>query len=159
MSLIRRNRYNRLSEFDRMMNRMWSMLDDSTLGEWEGQHNDARPLAVDVKSSENEVIVRAALPGVNEDEIDINVEGNVLTISAETQSEHEDKQENWHVREMSYGKFARSIALPEDVLTDEAEASLENGILTVTLPKKEPNPARKIAVKGRQTIESGTNQA
>jgi HSP20 family protein len=114
---------------------------------------NANLLAVDVASDENNVIVRAALPGFNEDEIDVNVHDNVLTIAAESKTEREDKQANWHIREMRYGKFARSVRLPDEVATNNADAALENGILTVKLPKEKPSPVHKIAVKARNLLK------
>jgi HSP20 family protein len=81
--------------------------------------------------------------------VDIDVQGKVLTITAESKSEREDKQGNWHVREIRFGKFMRSIPLPEEVATDNADAALENGILTVKLPKKQSSPLQKIEVKSK----------
>jgi HSP20 family protein len=81
--------------------------------------------------------------------------GNVLTISAESKAEHQTEQTNWHIRELRYGKFARSIMLPEEVVFDEAEAVLENGILTVKLPKQKSNPIQRIVVKAKNLLKSG----
>jgi HSP20 family protein len=109
-------------------------------------------LAVDVTTSEQQVVVKTAIPGVKEDDIKLDVQGNILTISAETKDEHEDQQANWYLREMRYGKFSRSVQLPEEVASDKAEATLHNGILTVTLPKAQPNPVKNIAVKAKQLL-------
>ncbi len=155
MSLIRRD-YNPFEEMDRMMERMRSMMNALMPVGWElPRLNDVSPLAIDMTSDENSVTIRTALPGFKQDEIDISVQGNVLTISAETKAEREDKQANWHIREMRYGKFARSVALPEDVLTDKAEATLEDGILTVKLPKQKPSPIHKIAVTVKNLLGGG----
>jgi len=152
-------RYNPDSPFrqiQRLMDRMWDSMgrDLPALDHDWMQPGDANLLDVDMTSDEKSVIVRTAIPGVKEDEINVDVNGNVLTISAETQSEREDGDENWHMREMRYGKFSRSVRLPEEVAVGKAEASLENGILTVTLPKEKPNPAQKIAVKAKKMLKS-----
>ncbi|HEX2619811.1 MAG TPA: Hsp20/alpha crystallin family protein, partial [Phototrophicaceae bacterium] len=87
-------------------------------------------LAVDVTADEKQITVKTAIPGVKEEDIKLDVSGKVLTISAETKNDHEDQQPNWYIREMRYGKYSRTIQLPDDVKGDKAEATLENGILT-----------------------------
>ena len=161
MSLMRWNPNTGLSEFDglmnRMMERMRAMLEmpllsfDSDLL----QRSDANLMAIDMTSDDKHVIVRAEVPGFKEDEIKVDVRGNVLTITAESKQEREDRQANWHIREMRYGKFARSIMLPEEVVYDKADASLENGILTVKLPKQKPSPVHQIVVKARNLLKGG----
>lgn len=151
MSLIKRNPYKLFDELERsMMNRMRSMLlpfDDDMV-----QPFDANMMAVDMSSDEKSITVRTELPGFTEDEINVDVRGNVLNISAESKKEHEDQNENWHIREMHYGKYARSIVLPEEVVIDKADATLENGILTVKLPKQTPGPIQKIAAKAKNLL-------
>jgi HSP20 family protein len=154
MTLVRWSPNRTLAEIDGMMDRMHTMR-NTALAPIDGDAprlRNTHVLAVDVASDENHVIVRAPLPGFKEDEVDVSVNGNLLTISAETKTEHEDKQDNWHIRELRYGKFARSIVLPVEVVANEADAELENGILTVRLRKKEPNPIRKIVVKAKQLL-------
>jgi len=161
MSLIRRNPYDPFYDInqtmDRMLDHMRTVMNTALVPlESEGLANqNANPLAVDMTSDEHNIIVRTALPGFKEDEVNIDVQGKVLTISAETKTEHQDQQSNWHIREMRYGKFARSIPLPEEVVTDSADASLENGVLTVKLPKQQPRVAQKIAIKARQLLTGG----
>jgi HSP20 family protein len=154
MSLMLRNPYDPFYEVDQLLNRMHSVMDTALIPfdrDFVHDHN-ANPLALDMTSDEHHVIIRTALPGFKEDEINVSVQGNVLTISAESKTEHEDKQASWHIREMRYGKFARSVMLPEEVITDKADASLENGILTVKLPKQKANPIQQIAVKARNLL-------
>ena len=140
-------RYNPLREMRQMMD----MLERDLLPFDEDVTTN--PLALDVSSDDKAVIIRSAVPGVKEEDLNIEVQDGVLTISAETRYEHEDKQENWHRRELRYGKFSRSVRLPEDVKFDEADAQLENGMLTVTIPRKSPSPVQKIAVQARKLIE------
>ena len=157
MSLMRRDEYDPFSNMRRMMDRMRASMGLSLLPfdeEW-SQFPDTNMLAVDVTSDEDKVIVRTALPGVSEDAINIDVRGNMLTITAETKSDSEDKDQNWHVREMRYGKVSRSVTLPDKVNIDKADAELENGILKIELPKTQPSPAHKIAVKAKKLLKSG----
>ena len=163
MSLMRWNPYDPFDEMDQTMNRMMDRMRTlmrSRFGsgdEEAGPSFDANPLAIDMTSDENNIVVRTAIPGFKAEDVNIDVRGNVLTISAETRTENENKGEkdNWHMREMRYGKFARSVRLPETVKMDQAEASLEDGVLTVTLPKTKESPAQKISVKEHQRLESG----
>jgi len=162
MSLMRRHNYDPFEEMDRMMNRMRSMMNRTLMPVDEAllpqpDANDANLLAVDVSSDEQGITVQTALPGFKEDEVNIDVRGNVLNITAETKTEREGEQQNWHIREMRYGKFARSVMLPEDVNIDKAEANLQDGILTVQLPKKKPSPIQKIAVRAKDLLTSGNN--
>ncbi len=161
MTLMRREPYDIFDYFDRQMNRLWdrwSAMMNAPLSPFDIdliQGSDVNRLAVDMTTDDNNIIVRAALPGFKEDEINVDVRGNVLTISAESKVEREDQQANWHIREMRYGKFARAITLPEEVVVNKADASLENGLLTVKLPKQKPSPVHKIMVKARNLLKGG----
>lgn len=105
--------------------------------------------AIDVYQTDDEVVVKAALPGIKADEVQINVTGDVLTIKGEVKQEDEKKERSWHIREQRYGSFERSVALPTDVVADKAKADFENGILTITLPKAEDVKPRTITVKAK----------
>jgi HSP20 family protein len=105
---------------------------------------------VDVYREDGSLVIKAEVPGgVTSDELDISVKDNVLTISGETRSEEEVKEENYIRRERRYGSFSRSLALPVEAEGDKAEAAFEDGVLTVTIPVAEaPQPeAVKIEVK------------
>ncbi len=105
--------------------------------------------AIDMYQTDDEVVVKAALPGIKADEVQINVTGDVLTIKGEVKHEDEKKERSWHIREQRYGSFERSVALPTDVVADKAKADFENGILTITLPKAEDVKPRTITVKAK----------
>lgn len=105
--------------------------------------------AIDMYQTDDEVVVKAALPGIKADEVQINVTGDVLTIKGEVKQEDEKKERSWHIREQRYGSFERSVALPTDVVADKAKADFENGILTITLPKAEDVKPRTITVKAK----------
>ena len=103
--------------------------------------------AVDMYQTDNEVVVKAALPGIKADEVQINVTGEVLTIKGETKQENETKEKAYHIREQRWGTFERSLVLPTEVVADKAKADFENGILTITLPKAEEVKPKTISIK------------
>ena len=105
--------------------------------------------AVDMYQTNDEVVVKAALPGFKADEVQINVTGDVLTIRGEMKHQEEKKDKAWHIREQRWGSFERSIGLPTAVVSDRADANFENGILTVTFPKAEEVKPRTITVKAK----------
>jgi HSP20 family protein len=105
--------------------------------------------AVDMYQTDDEVVVRAALPGFKADEVQINVTGDVLTLRGEIKHQEEKKERAWHIREHRWGSFERSVALPTEVTADKAVADFENGILTITLPKAEEVKPKTITVKAK----------
>ncbi len=107
------------------------------------------PMAIDMYQTDDDVIVKAALPGIKADEVQINITGDVLTIKGETRQEEENKDKAWHIREQRWGAFERSVALPTAVTSDKAKAEFENGILTITLPKAEEVKPKTISVKAK----------
>jgi HSP20 family protein len=105
--------------------------------------------AIDMYQTDNDVVVKAAIPGFKADEVQINVTGDVLTLRGEMKQEDEKKDKAWHIREQRWGSFERSIALPTEVTADKASADFENGILTITLPKAEEVKPKSITVKAK----------
>ncbi|MBK6794574.1 MAG: Hsp20/alpha crystallin family protein [Anaerolineales bacterium] len=103
--------------------------------------------AVDMYQTDNEVVVKVALPGIKADEVQLNVTGEVLTIKGETKQENETKEKAYHIREQRWGTFERSLVLPTEVVADKAKADFENGILTITLPKAEEVKPKTINIK------------
>jgi len=103
--------------------------------------------AVDMYQTDNEVVVKAAIPGVKADEVQISVTGDVLVIKGESKEKEEKKEKAYHIREQRWGMFERTLALPTEVVADKAKAEFENGILTITLPKAEEVKPKTIAIK------------
>jgi HSP20 family protein len=103
--------------------------------------------AIDMYHTDNEVVVKAALPRIKADEVQINVEDDILTIKGEMKQQEEKKDQAWHIREQRWGAIERSITLPSVVMADKAKADFENGILTITLPKSEKAKPRTITIK------------
>jgi HSP20 family protein len=104
-------------------------------------------LLIDMYQTDNEVVVKAALPGIKADEVQINVTNDILTLKGEMKHEEEKKDQSWHIREHRWGAFERSIQLPTGVIADKAKAEFDNGILTITLPKSEEVKPKTITVK------------
>lgn len=104
--------------------------------------------AVDIYEDEKEIVIKAELPEVKEEDIDVRVEDGQLTIKGERKFEHEEKKENYHRVERRYGSFQRTFALPDTVDAEHVNAKYDKGVLKVTLPKAEkPKNARTIPVK------------
>ena len=95
------------------------------------------------------LVIRADIPGVRKEDVKLEVENDVLTISGERREEHEEKQDNYYRSERSYGQFSRSIPLPEGVNTEKCSATFNDGVLEVTLPapKGEERKAKQIQIK------------
>jgi len=108
---------------------------------------------INIYNTANEMVVKATLPGVKPEELDIDITGDTLTIKGETKAEQEIKEENYLLRECRYGAFSRSLNLPPGLKTDKAEASLENGILTLTIPRAEEVKRKAIKVKAKAITE------
>ena len=105
--------------------------------------------AVDMYQTDNEVVVKVALPGMKADDVQLNVTGEVLTIKGEIKQKDELKEKAYHLREQRWGSFERSVILPTDVVADKAKADFENGILTITLPKAEEAKPKSISIKAK----------
>jgi len=104
--------------------------------------------AVDVAEKDDAIMVRAEVPGMKPEDIDISVYGNTLTISGEKKHTKEDQGDGFYHVESASGSFRREIVLPTDVDEEKIEAVCENGVLSVTLPKAEKSRAIKVPVKG-----------
>ncbi len=113
--------------------------------------------AVNIREDKGNVIVEMPLPGFNEEDIDVNVQGDILTISAETKHDEEHSEGGWYRREWHYGNVHRSVRLPAEVNGDKAKAELQKGILTITLPRQKENPVKQIAVKARKLLKGENN--
>lgn len=149
-TLTRWEPFREMANLSRMMDRFF----DEPLGEmpvvW--RRGDGYTLALDVAEQEDKYIVKASVPGIKPEDVEITLTDNVLTIKGETKDEQERKEENYHLRERRFGSFMRSIALPNSVDADKIEAVNEHGVLTLTLPKAAAVKPKRIEVK--KMIES-----
>ena len=115
--------------------------------------------AMDLVEADDHFVLKADLPGLAEDDVAIEVQDNVLTISGSREAEHERKEQGWYRLERSYGSFNRSLTLPEGVDADKVEAKFDRGVLEVTIPKPEERKPRRISIgNGRRTIEGSTKE-
>lgn len=105
--------------------------------------------AIDLYQNADEVVVKAALPGLEAKDVQISVTADTLTLRGEIKHENEQKEVTYHIREHRYGMFERSVMLPTDVQTDKAKADFDNGILTITLPKAEAVKPKTITIKAK----------
>ncbi len=105
--------------------------------------------AVDVYETENELVLKADLPAVELNDIDVRVENQTLTISGERKFEQQSNNKGYHRIERSYGKFSRSFSVPNEFDTEHVAAEYQNGVLTVKLPKKEAAKPRQVKIESR----------
>jgi HSP20 family protein len=105
---------------------------------------------LDIYQTPDEVVVKATLAGVKPEDVTIDITGETLTIKGETKAEEEVKKKDYLYQERRYGSFSRSMVLPSGLKTDKAEATVEDGVLTLTIPKAEEVKPKAIKVKARQ---------
>jgi HSP20 family protein len=120
----------------------------SALAEWSPRIN--------VSETEKEIQVTAELPGIEEKDVEVTLDNGVLLIKGEKKAEKEEKNKNYHRVERSYGAFTRSFTLPQTVSGEEAQAEYNNGVLRVTLPKREEAKSRRIEITGGSRPTSKT---
>jgi HSP20 family protein len=103
--------------------------------------------SIDLYQTEDDVVVKAALPGLKAEDVHISITADVLTLSGEFKQDSDQKEVTYHIREHRQGMFERSVMLPTEVQTDKAKADFENGVLTITLPKAEAVKPKTISIK------------
>jgi HSP20 family protein len=124
------------------------LFDDFTRGfpTFSGGGGELLP-SVDVTETDKQIEITAELPGLEEKDVQVNVADNVLTIRGEKKAEKEEKDKTYRLVERSFGSFVRSLELPEGVNADAIKASIDRGVLKVTVPKPAPAQVKKIDVK------------
>lgn len=127
--------------FNRLFNESFSRL----FGDEEGLGRAWTP-AVDVFENDNNYVLKAELPGVDPKDVEVRVEDNTLYLKGERKFEKETKEENYHRVERSYGSFARSFALPGSIDSDKVQAEYKDGLLTLTIPKREEAKPKTIKI-------------
>ena len=144
VSIIRRDPYRTLNALQEQFSRFFDEPalrfpgNESSLTTWSP--------AVDIYETEQELVVRADMPDLAEKDIDVRVENNMLTIRGERKFEKNISEDNFLRMERSYGSFSRSFSLPNTVNTDQIKADYRNGVLTVTLPKREESKPKQVKV-------------
>jgi HSP20 family protein len=162
MAIIRWEPARELQTIQQEMNRLFGTVFDGQAGVAAGNGLARRWIpAMDLVEDDQRFILRADLPGVREGDVSIELEDNVLTVSGERRTEHEERKEGYRRMERASGVFTRSLTLPEGVDPEGIEAHFEHGVLEVSIPKPEQRKPHKVAItvaNGEPAIE-GTASA
>jgi len=140
-------------EVNRLFNTLFDVSDRSGAERWVP--------AMDLTEADDHFVLRADLPGIGEDDVSIEIQDNTLTISGERKAETEERHRGWYRVERSFGRFSRSLSLPEGVDPDAVSAEFDKGVLEVRVPKPEARKPRRVAIKaqsgdGEQPAVEGT---
>ncbi len=145
MALVRSNPWTALPTLQNRVNRLFDDMfpeigqgEDMGLMEW-------RPM-VDTYEKDDAIVVNAELPGVNKEDISVDVKNNILTISGERKHEEDVNEDKYFRKERFYGKFQRSFTLPDNVDSEKVDAAYKDGVLEVTIPKTEQGTTKKIEI-------------
>src|SRR5918995_4186528 len=147
MTIVRYDPFRDLRTLQEEVNRLFSTNLTRGFGE-EGIGRGAWNPSVDIYENKDQIVLEAELPGMKQDDFELTVENNVITLRGERQFEKKEESDNYHRVERSYGSFTRSFTLPQTVSAEGATAEYTNGVLRVTLPKREETKARRIEVTG-----------
>jgi len=153
MNIVRYDPFRDLRTLQDEMNRLFSTNLVRGFGE-EGIGRGAWNPNVDIYENKDHIVLEAELPGMNREDFELSVEGNVITLRGERQFEKKDDTDNYHRVERSYGSFTRSFTLPQTVSAEGATAEYGNGVLRVTLPKRAEAKARRIQITGEGSAGS-----
>jgi HSP20 family protein len=113
--------------------------------------------AMDLVEQNDELVLRADLPGLDRDDVTIEVKDNALTVTGERKAEHEEKAEGFHRVERAYGSFSRSLTLPEGIDADAVTAEFDKGVLEVRIPKPEQRKPHRVQI-GAGTVEGDATE-
>ncbi len=162
MALIRWEPVRELNTIQSEMNRLFNTLFDAPAGAGNGVTPARRWIPpMDLVETDDKFVLRADLPGVSEEDVKVELEDNVLTVSGERKAEHEERKEGYYRLERSSGSFSRSLTLPEGVKADAVEAAFDKGVLEIRIPKPEERKPRKVAISvgGAQPAIEGAETA
>src|SRR5215471_10805465 len=148
MAIVRYDPFRDLRTLQEEVNRLFSTNLTRSFGDDEGIGRGAWAPSVDIYENKDQIVLEAELPGMKQEDFDLSVENNVITLRGERRFEKTDESDNYHRVERSYGAFTRSFTLPQSVSSEGATAEYSNGVLRVTLPKREETKSRRIEVKG-----------
>lgn len=147
MSIVKYDPFRELRSLNDEMNRLFSISIPRSF-EDEGFARGAWNPSVDIYENKDQLILEAELPGMKREDFELTIENNVITLRGERKFEKKEETDNYHRVERAYGSFSRSFTLPQTVQTDNATADFKNGVLRVTLHKREEVKARRIEIKG-----------
>jgi HSP20 family protein len=145
MALIRWEPARELQSLQQEMNRLFGSVFDSPTGAGNGGSRRWIP-AMDLVEEGDRYVLRADLPGLSENDVQVELEDNVLTISGERKSEREERKEGYYRVERGSGRFSRSLTLPEGINPESIEAHFKNGVLEVRVPKPEERKPHRVTI-------------
>ena len=157
MALVRWEPVRELNTIQGEINRLFNSFFDTPVNAGEGAGRRWLP-AMDLVEADDHYVLRADLPGLGEDDVKIEVEDNILTVSGERKAEHEQRGEGYHRLERSYGAFSRALTLPDGVDPEAVQASFDRGVLEVRIPKPEERKPRRVAISVGTRNGAGTDQ-
>jgi HSP20 family protein len=147
MALIRWEPVRELNTIQNEMNRLFNTFFDAPATPGNGPAPTRRWIpAMDLVETNDDFVLRADLPGLSEEDVNIELEDNVLTISGQRKAEHEERKEGYYRVERASGSFSRSLTLPEGVDPERVKASFDRGVLEVKIPKPEQRKPRKVTI-------------
>ena len=138
-----------MRELATMRDAMERLIDEpvfAPMQRWSRPLDEFRP-AIDVIEEDGAYVIKASVPGMKPEDVEVTLTNNMVTLKGEIKDEQDLNEEHYHLRERHMGKFTRAMALPMTIDVDKAEATHENGILTLRIPKSETAQPKKIAVK------------
>jgi HSP20 family protein len=144
VTIVRWEPFRELSSLQTEMNRLFNAAFEGPGGGTGGARRWTP--AMDLLETEEEFVLRADLPGMSESDVSIELEDNVLTLSGERKTEHEDKREGFYRMERAYGSFSRSLTLPKGIDPEAVSAAFDRGVLEVRVPKPEQRKPRRISI-------------
>jgi len=157
MTITRYDPFRDLRSLQEEVNRLFTGNMARTFDE-EGIARGAWSPSVDIYENKDQIVLEAELPGMKREDFDVSVENNVITLRGERHFEKKEESDNYHRVERAYGSFTRSFTLPNTVTAEGATADYANGVLRVSLPKREETKARRIEIKANgaepRTIEA-----
>ena len=159
MTIVRWEPLRELSSLQSEMNRLFNTVFDAPPSGGQGAVLRRWVPAMDLVESGDQFVLRADLPGMSEEDIQIELEEGTLTVSGERKAEHEDSNEGFHRVERSFGSFSRSLTLPQGIDPEAVTASFDRGVLEIRIPKPEQRKPRKIAIGGQGAIEGESRDA
>ena len=145
MAIVRWEPFRDMMTTQREFDRLFKEAFNPFFGEGELSTRTWAP-AVDIFENENDIVLKAELPGVDPNDVEIKVEDSTLYLKGERKFEKEVKEENYHRVERSYGSFARSFSLPNSIDAEKVKAEYKDGLLTLTLPKREEAKPKTIKI-------------
>jgi HSP20 family protein len=146
VTIVRWEPLRELSSLQTEMNRLFNTVFDAPAAPGNGSTMRRWVPAMDLLETADHFVLRADLPGMTQDDVNIELEDSTLTVSGERKSEHEDKQEGYYRVERAFGSFSRSLTLPKGIDADAVTANFENGVLEIRVPKPEERKPRRISI-------------